>query len=53
MSTLQKAFKSIRCQGDRFTIRIAGVVMSARTKQDAKRRAYKHVRIIRLRRQAS
>ena len=50
MSTFQKAIRTIRKSGDRFTIRLGGKICRLCSRQDAKRRAYKHVRTLRLRR---
>ena len=50
--TLRRALNSVRKSGTRFSVRIAGRRLFAKTRQDAKRRAYKHSRTLRLDRAA-
>jgi hypothetical protein len=51
VNTFQKAIRTIRAnRNGYFTIRIGGRIARLASRQDAKRRAYKHVRNLRLRR---
>jgi hypothetical protein len=47
--TLKRSLASVRRFGSRYSVQIAGQRMTAVTRQDAKRRAYKHARTLRLR----